>query len=108
MEFKIFLSHHETETEIAQGIRRFLESTSNQIKVETFVDKANRDADFRRWISNAISGSQLFVFLYADDAREGKFWAAMYRVVDLRRPLCEDKQGHVMGQRSRDIQGIWR
>lgn len=103
MDFKIFVSHHETETEIAQGIRRFLESMSKAIAVETFVDKANRDSDFRNWISNAIKGSKLFIFLYADDARDLS-WAA--HELGIYEGMGNGERGHVVCLRSRDIKDM--
>jgi DNA-binding transcriptional regulator GbsR (MarR family) len=103
MTLSIFLSHHETETELAQNIQAFLETTSGgSISLKTYVQKAEPDSDFRNWINEAAMSSDMFVFLYTDDTRELS-WAAhelgMY--VATREHLNKPK--HVICLQSRDI-----
>jgi len=70
MSYSIFLSHHETETELAERIREFLKRVSQQIEVHTYVQKAKADTDYRRWINEAVEPANMFMFLYTDDTRE--------------------------------------
>jgi hypothetical protein len=70
MNYSIFLSHHETETALAERIREFLKSVSQVIEVHTYVQKAKADTDYRRWVHEAVGPSDMFMFLYTDDTRE--------------------------------------
>lgn len=70
MTFSIFLSHHETETELAQRFREFCKITSQKIEVHTFVQKAVARADYREWINKTVEECDMFMFLYTDETRE--------------------------------------
>lgn len=99
----IFLSHHETETALAQNIRNFLETTSGRaIEVNTYVQKREPGRQFRNWINDAAMSSDMFLFLYTDDTRELS-WAA--HELGLYEAACasQKRTDHVVCIKSEDI-----
>ena len=98
----IFLSHHESDTQLAQTIRDRLHTLSDDaISVETFVQMDQPTGDFRDWVNEKALQSDIFLFLFTDDSRE-LTWAAhelgMYAAARVSKkqkpiPLCLKSRG---------------
>ena len=59
----IFLSHHESDTQLAQTIRDRLHTLSDDaISVETFVQMDQPTGDFRDWVNEKALQSDIFLF----------------------------------------------
>jgi len=103
MNFEIFLSHHETEIELAQSLHGFLETISaGQIKVSTFVQKSEYGGPVGTWINEAAMSSNMFMFLYTDDTRELS-WVAHEFGMYLASRKHQGKEPCVVCLRSRGI-----